>query len=98
MKLDDDFNTDWKLDGPWGGEDRLKTALLGQSSAEEDTYIADDIGCFGCFGKNKDETLDHDHPKVRSKAGYWMSDEKEKRRGSNIKEDIRPEPSCTASI
>lgn len=80
MKLDDEFNSDWKLDGPWGGEDRLKTALLGQSSTEEDTYIADDIGCFGCFGKkeNVSKDLDHDYPKVRSKAGYWMSDEKRK--------------------
>lgn len=80
MKLDDDFNGEWKLDGPWGGEDRLKTALLGQSSTDEDSYVADEMVCFGFFGKKKNTSkeLDHDHPKVRSKAGYWMSDEKRK--------------------
>lgn len=80
MKFDDDFNGDWKLDGPWGGEDRLKTALLGQSSTEEDSYMSEELGCLGFFRRNKtvSKNMDHDHPKVRSKAGYWMSDEKRK--------------------
>lgn len=88
-KVDQDFNAEWKLDGSWGGEDRLKLALLGTSSSDEDPFTSDEVG--GCFGsilftlgmkKSKKSASDvaklkdHDHPKVRSKAGYWMSDEK----------------------
>ncbi|CCE81378.1 Piso0_001278 [Millerozyma farinosa CBS 7064] len=83
VTVDHNFNSDWKLDGTWGGETRLKSALVGPSSSDDDTYVADDIGCFSWWPlrRNRDDkklqnSADNDNPKVRSKAGYWMSDEK----------------------
>lgn len=75
--------TDTQLNASWGGDDRLKLALLGTPSSDEDTYVGDENGSllsklFGFKGghKKKSGSKDNDAPKVRSQAGYWMSDEK----------------------
>ncbi|PSK41333.1 hypothetical protein C7M61_001014 [Candidozyma pseudohaemuli] len=60
---------------PWGGDERLRLALLGASSNDSVTDIEKSPGLFGkMFHKNTqkpDEKVRH-----RSQAGYWMSDEK----------------------
>lgn len=69
-----------KLDGSWGGEERLKLALLGTPSSDEDTYVNEKTGgWFPRFTSRSTAKLDRqvdDSPRVRSKAGYWMSTEK----------------------
>lgn len=84
VNFDEHFDKkDNQLNSSWGGEDRLKLALLGTPSSDEDTYVGDESGSmlsklFGFKGghKKKSGSRDNDAPKVRSKAGYWMSDEK----------------------
>lgn len=67
-----------KLDGSWGGEERLKSALLGTPTSDEDTYVdnsnSSPFFCFHLFKKSSKSP--NDSPRLRSKAGYWMSDEK----------------------
>lgn len=85
ISFDQDAEFENKLDGSWGGEERLKFALLGSPSSDEDTYVTDNRR--GLWGKvlnlqflrgqkNMNGKLADNAPKVRSKAGYWMSDEK----------------------
>lgn len=82
IKFDEATKFEDDLDGSWGGEDRLKSALLGSPSSDDDTFVNEkSLGIFSLFksfrsrpsikGKGADIS-----PKVRSKAGYWMSDEK----------------------
>ncbi|ODV69421.1 hypothetical protein HYPBUDRAFT_151191 [Hyphopichia burtonii NRRL Y-1933] len=84
VKFDESFNNKEKLlNESWGGDDRLKLALLGSPSSDEDTYVGDENGSvftkiFGKKSNKKNSKFDTDHPKVRSRAGYWMSDEKRK--------------------
>ncbi|KAK6200447.1 uncharacterized protein RJT21DRAFT_121359 [Scheffersomyces amazonensis] len=80
---------EWDLNTHWGGDDRLKSALLGPVSSEE-TYSNDlenstSFFRFFKFRRHKRHHNDEDHlpydpenPKVRSRAGYWMSNEKRK--------------------
>lgn len=60
---------------PWGGDERLRLALLGASSNDSVTDIENLPGFWHkMFHNNKqkpDEKVRH-----RSQAGYWMSDEK----------------------
>lgn len=80
INFDKDTVFENKLDGSWGGEERLKFALLGSPSSDEDTYVNEGgMGLFLALFKRpkKDRSkLAENAPKVRSKAGYWMSDEK----------------------
>ncbi|ODV81534.1 uncharacterized protein CANTADRAFT_87518 [Suhomyces tanzawaensis NRRL Y-17324] len=78
VKVEQDFDPDRKLNGTWEGDDRLRLALLGTSSMDEDTYVGDESrGLFSwMWWKKKPKKLKDDAPRVRSKAGYWMSDEK----------------------
>ncbi|KAK6460726.1 hypothetical protein DFJ63DRAFT_337480 [Scheffersomyces coipomensis] len=82
---------DFDLDGEWGGDDRLKLALMGPTSSEDgnssnEGYIPWWKRLLG-LNHNKsphDESKQHNingennHPKVRSTAGYWMSNAKRK--------------------
>lgn len=85
VNFDNSFNKEEaRLNEAWGGDDRLKLALLGSPSSDEDTYVGEENSSIFTkfFGKKKSINTsgklikDNDHPKVRSKAGYWMSDEK----------------------
>lgn len=81
ISFDKDTVFENKLEGTWGGEERLKSALLGSPSSDNDTYVNDNgVGCFGgfkrLFGFHRPSRTANDSPKVRSNAGYWMSDEK----------------------
>ncbi|CUM64370.1 uncharacterized protein PRCAT00001972001 [Priceomyces carsonii] len=79
INFDEKFTSTWKLNDSWGGDDRLKMALLGSASSDEDTLVKDDRSGFFSkllYHRSKENSKDSDSPKVRSKAGYWMSDEK----------------------
>lgn len=84
LKHDRDFGLLAPLDGRWGGDDRLKLALLGVHSSDDETYVDDQNGVFsrffgllcGFLAQQARNPRDPDAPRVRSKAGYWMSDEK----------------------
>lgn len=75
-----------RLEGKWGGEERLKFALLGNPSSDDDTFVNDNKnGFFDKFihvfnpsssSSSANKRNPDASPKVRSKAGYWMSDEK----------------------
>ncbi|KAG7194332.1 uncharacterized protein KQ657_004544 [Scheffersomyces spartinae] len=73
---------DLGLDKEWGGDHRLKLALVGsssQNSSDEDKDDRDYFLCFPFFRKpRKSKDFESDSPKVRSRAGYWMSNEKRK--------------------
>lgn len=71
---------DLGLDKEWGGDDRLKLALVGSSSPNSKHEDEDDEGFILCFPFIRKHRLDieDDSPKVRSRAGYWMSNEKRK--------------------
>lgn len=80
--MEKDFNDN--LQGSWGGDERLKSALLRSQSSDEDTYVNERamgwLSTFNIF-KHKHKPSNQGHqanefPKVRSKAGYWMSYEK----------------------
>ncbi|CAK7895480.1 regulator of phospholipase D Srf1p [[Candida] anglica] len=83
VAYDNKFNSDWNLEGGWGGEDRLKHALLGTSSSDDGTYDKEEKSGWWPF-KNRNRgpsaglnlELNEPSPRVRSKAGYWMSGEK----------------------
>ncbi|CAH2355088.1 regulator of phospholipase D Srf1p [[Candida] railenensis] len=88
MAYDQKFNADWDLNGTWGGEERLKNALLGSplSGDEDSSDTYERKSWFSrMFSKTsnsktqqKSSKLNSElhEPRVRSKAGYWMSDEK----------------------
>ncbi|EGV62843.1 hypothetical protein CANTEDRAFT_126002 [Yamadazyma tenuis ATCC 10573] len=67
-----------KLDGSWGGEVRLKTALLGTPSTDDDTFSGEGHRWWfrSLFTRKEPIRSLEDNPRVRSKAGYWMSTEK----------------------
>lgn len=87
VTFDSRFNSDWKLEGNWGGEERLKHALLGALQFDEDDNgETPRLNWFSrLFQRKSSKTtvsasihkeLYEPSPRVRSKAGYWMSDEK----------------------
>lgn len=63
--------------GPWGGDERLRLALVGSATADT---ISDVEKMPGFWSKmfTKRSKLPDDLPRHRSKAGYWMLDEKRK--------------------
>lgn len=82
IEYDNNLSKEYDLKGSWGGEERLRLALLGSSpSAEEHAKGAAEgagllcgLGAF--FGKSETVNDDLEKARVRSKARYWMSDEK----------------------
>lgn len=85
VKHDLEFGRLAPLDGVWGGDDRLKLALVGAHSSDDETYVDDSksylsrtLGLFCGFLSQsaRGKPRDVEAPRVRSKAGYWMSDEK----------------------
>lgn len=81
MNLATGFDDDLKLEGTWGGEERLKLALLGTPSAEAHQHNEEKVGFFTRVFLGTPATkvvADAESPRIRSKAGYWMSDAKRK--------------------
>lgn len=80
VNYDSSYMDTEKLNGSWGGDDRLKLALLGSPSSDDDTYVNEKRSLFsrviGRRSVNKKIKDENNNVKVRSKAGYWMSDEK----------------------
>lgn len=81
MHYDRNFSSEYKLEGEWGGEERLKSALLGAVSSKEEEHGTFSTGILSKFTsmfytRKARRYRDFEHPKVRSRAGYWMSDEK----------------------
>lgn len=81
-QYDQSLNKEYDLKGAWGGEERLRLALLGNNSLsdEQTRGAAEGAGLFcgmGALFKNRG-TVEHELEKtrVRSNARYWMSDEK----------------------
>lgn len=82
MELATGFDDDTKLEGTWGGEERLKLALLGTPSTEAYHHTEEKVGFFkrvflGTPSVSK-MVAESESPRIRSKAGYWMSDAKRK--------------------
>ncbi|KAM9894107.1 hypothetical protein OXX79_008924 [Metschnikowia pulcherrima] len=67
-------NAEWAK--PWGGDERLRAALLGTT---DHTIKTDDenVPFYRRF-LGKKPLVTEDSPRHRTKAGYWMSDEKRK--------------------
>lgn len=77
LKVDKQVDKEWDLSGAWGGEERLRVALLGSRSSDEIENAGEERGIFQrIFPMFEKKKYNPDTPKVRSKAGYWMSDEK----------------------
>ncbi|KAL7665922.1 Regulator of phospholipase D SRF1 [[Candida] zeylanoides] len=90
LEYDAKFNSDCNLEGGWGGEERLKNALLRSTSAEDEAHGVSHeksqwfARLFTTSGRGSttqgssklNRELNEPSPRVRSKAGYWMSDEK----------------------
>lgn len=68
-------NPEWET--PWGGDERLRSALLG---ANENAVATDDpnVLVWRHFFSRKPPLAAEDSPRHRTKAGYWMLDEKRK--------------------
>lgn len=66
-----DFST------PWGGDERLRTALVGAGNEHLPTAEKSPSFWPAFFSRAKRNSAE-DHPRIRSKAGYWMLDEKRK--------------------
>lgn len=62
---------------PWGGEERLRLALVGSGAPETHSDVEKMPGFWSKILTRKHKTPD-DLPRHRSKAGYWMLDEKRK--------------------
>lgn len=62
---------------PWGGDERLRLALVALAAIDNLAHPAHAPGFWArIFSRRSD--LPDDVPRVRSKAGYWMLDEKRK--------------------
>lgn len=65
-----------RYDTPWGGDERLRLALVGLAAT--DTLAPDHPKGFWAKIFSTRSKLPDDLPRLRSKAGYWMLDEKRK--------------------
>ncbi|PVH20106.1 hypothetical protein CXQ85_001886 [Candidozyma haemuli] len=63
------------FDEPWGGDERLRLALMGASSNDSIADIDSSPGFWSKMFKKKPQKPD-EKVRHRSQAGYWMSDEK----------------------
>jgi len=66
-----------RYDTPWGGDERLRLALVGQTAYDHSTDSDRNVGFWTRMFSKRSRHPD-DLPRVRSKAGYWMLDEKRK--------------------
>lgn len=64
-------------DGSWGGDERLRQAIMGTSAGDNLPGTQPRGNFFSRLFLPKRRLAD-DTPRVRSKAGYWMLDEKRK--------------------
>ncbi|GEQ72303.1 hypothetical protein JCM33374_g5990 [Metschnikowia sp. JCM 33374] len=70
-------NPDWET--PWGGDERLRSALLGTSAGDHAASLDDpNVPWWRRIFSRKQPLVADDSPRHRTKAGYWMSDEKRK--------------------
>ncbi|WPK23049.1 hypothetical protein PUMCH_000273 [Australozyma saopauloensis] len=77
LSLDQSLSQSPISDSPWGGDDRLRQAIMGTSAGDNLTGAENKGGFFSRLFLSKRKHAD-DTPRVRSKAGYWMLDEKRK--------------------
>ncbi|OBA24287.1 hypothetical protein METBIDRAFT_16545, partial [Metschnikowia bicuspidata var. bicuspidata NRRL YB-4993] len=68
-------NPDWET--PWGGDERLRSALLGSNDHAASTSDAH-VPMWRRMLSRKKPLVADDSPRLRTKAGYWMLDEKRK--------------------
>ncbi|KAK6455810.1 uncharacterized protein RJT20DRAFT_50799 [Scheffersomyces xylosifermentans] len=91
LYLDKDYSKEWNLDGSWDGDKRLREALVGTLFGDDKTIVQERAGFFSrLIGRGIRD--DKDNPRVRSKAGYWMSDVKKQDMISSIKRTLVRNP------
>lgn len=77
VSLDRSLNQSPISDGPWGGDERLRHTFMGTSASVNNNGTEPRANFFALFFLPKRRHAD-DTPRHRSKAGYWMLDEKRK--------------------
>lgn len=75
LSRDESFSEHPDYSEPWGGDERLRNAFLGYG--ENIPELKKSKGIWGRLFSRKTVGVDDD-PRHRSKAGYWMLDEKRK--------------------
>ncbi|RKP31193.1 hypothetical protein METBISCDRAFT_14618 [Metschnikowia bicuspidata] len=75
VSLDHSLGQSPLLDGPWGGDDRLRQAIMGTSAGDYVARSESRRGFLVHFLPRSGAGAD-DAPRLRYKAGYWMLDEK----------------------
>lgn len=78
LTKDENFEGHPDFNVPWGGDERLRTTFLGASAADNASPFENKTGFWSRLFSRKKRLMADDDPQHRSKAGYWMLDEKRK--------------------
>lgn len=77
ISLDQSLSDSPISDSSWGGDERLRQAIMGTSAGDNSPGTQPRVNFLSRIFLPKRRLAD-DTPRVRSKAGYWMLDEKRK--------------------